>query len=85
MHLPPLHFSEVKSNLSVGHSLFIKITAITPDESGHIVAWKERNETGVTTLTSMGKKGTGYTDRIPVYQSTAATTFDERSGILMQH
>lgn len=45
MHLPPLHFSEVKSNLSVGHSFFVKITAITPDESGHIIAWNERNET----------------------------------------
>lgn len=30
--LPSFHFSEVKSNLSVGHSLLIQVAAIPPDE-----------------------------------------------------
>lgn len=30
--LPSLHFSEVKSDLSVGHSLLIQVTAISPYE-----------------------------------------------------
>lgn len=37
--LPSFHFSEVKSNLSVGHSLLIQVAAIPPYERWHIIAY----------------------------------------------
>lgn len=37
--LPSFHFSEVKGDLSVGHSLLIQVAAVSPDECWHIVAY----------------------------------------------
>lgn len=37
--LPSFHFSEVKCDLSVGHSLLVQVAAVPPDERRHIVAY----------------------------------------------
>lgn len=43
--LPSFNFSEVKGNLSVGHSLLVQVAAVPPNERGHIVACTKKNET----------------------------------------
>lgn len=57
--LPSFHFSEVKSDLSVGYSLLIQVAAIPPYERRHIIAYitKKRSEgvkTNVMTQMNIG-------------------------------